>query len=702
MKKIQSKFAPYILPAWWGVGVIIFVWVIFASPFLFQGLMPFPTDYLVTQFPPWSAQFQGPVKNAAMPDVITQIYPWKKLTIDTWKSGHIPLWNPYSFSGTVHAANYQSAVFSPVNVLFFIFPFNTAWSIMILLQPLLAGLFMYYYLSYFIPGRSARIIGSLAFMFCGFGVVWMAYGTLFYAALYVPLVLSAVDRQKGILLAFSIALSFLSGHFQISIYVLAVTVLYIWYFYWKNRKSAILLSVYCFLGLAIASPQLLLTFDAFKDTVRSTAFGKGEVVPWKYLITLIAPDFYGNPVTRNDWFGHYAEWASYIGVIPLFFAVKTLFSKFTRRKIFFFLLAVFSLLLAYESPLSDIFFALKIPALSTSAASRILVIFSFSLAVLSSLGFEEKSVNKKILFPILFFMFMSIVLLKSLRSESVMVAMRNSIIPAGLAITGLICMLFRKYIFVTALLLTLTAFDLLRFSGKWMPFEPAEFMYPETGVIRFLTGNAGNWRVFGNLGGEVCVTYKLQCIEGYDTMYQARYGRFIHISGDGTLKDSGRSTVQLEKRGKYAKKILDALGVKYIVHRLSDNVSPFVFPVWEYPLEITSVYKDEYYEVYENDTAYPRAFISAHEEKLGEVTVFVPEKEAHILEYYPNRITIRADVESDSNLILSDVHSLGWKASVDGIETEILRVSHDFRGVHLTAGSHEIIMVYQPPVFRLF
>ena len=40
------------------------------------------------------------------------ILPWKNLTIETFKMGQWPLWNPYAFSGTPHLANFQSAVLS--------------------------------------------------------------------------------------------------------------------------------------------------------------------------------------------------------------------------------------------------------------------------------------------------------------------------------------------------------------------------------------------------------------------------------------------------------------------------------------------------------------------------------------------------------------------------------------------------------------
>src|SRR3989344_3800887 len=135
--KIFKKF--------WVIGFIILFWFIFASPYFLFGKVPYSSTNQVNFFPPWSSysNFAGPVKNNAMPDVVTQIYPWKKFTIDTYKQIQIPFWNPNNFSGTPHFANFQSAVLSPFNILFFVFPFVDAWSILILLQPLLAGFFMY-------------------------------------------------------------------------------------------------------------------------------------------------------------------------------------------------------------------------------------------------------------------------------------------------------------------------------------------------------------------------------------------------------------------------------------------------------------------------------------------------------------------------------------------------------------------------------
>jgi hypothetical protein len=287
MKNILRTIAPVI--------AMCALWFIFSFPYFGRGLVPFPSTYLVTFFPPWSASYGMPVKNNAMPDVITQIYPWKQITIESLKQGQIPLWNPFSFAGTVHAGNYQSAVFSPFNALFFLFPFIDAWSIFILLQPILAGLGAYLFLRSLDRSKSASLLAGVAYMFCGFMTTWMAYGTLGYAALCLPWALWFVTKyvQKKLvwylpLLSLSIAVSFLAGHFQISLYILGAVLTYIMFISLSTRmwKQSALLLLFTCLGVLIAMPQILLTLDAYTASTRSTSFIKGEVIPWNYLITL--------------------------------------------------------------------------------------------------------------------------------------------------------------------------------------------------------------------------------------------------------------------------------------------------------------------------------------------------------------------------------------------------------------------------------
>lgn len=739
----------------WPLALLVGLWCAFAAPFLLQGKVPFPTKYLVTAFPPWSATYAMPVKNAAMPDVITQIYPWKNLTIATWKRGQIPLWNPYSFAGTPHAGNYQSAVFSPFTLLYMVFAQPLAWSVIVLLQPLLAGIGMYWFVR--LTGRSAAAasISGMAFMFCGFMTTWMAYGTLGHAALWLPYLFAGVTLYfrrpapiRGALVAVTLAASFLAGHFQISLYVLGATLLLIASRMIRRemRRPAAGLLAYVMLGLLLALPQLWLTFDAYTQSVRSGSFVKGEIIPWRYLITMIAPDFYGNPVTRNDWFGHYAEWATYIGVVPLLLSLLGLSFRRSRETLLFAVLAAGALLLALPTPFSDALFALKLPVLSTSAASRIVILVSFSLAVLAAHGWDllltegnQPGMRRRLLLRAGIFLLLlagvwGIVLgIKPFDPEKLAIARRNLVLPSAFVMVAMIAILATTLkqrivrVAVLSLLLLLSAGDMYRYAAKWMPFEPPEYLYPSTPMLAYLTERVDTSRVFGNIGNEVGSVFAVPLIEGYDAMYQGRYGEFIRSAGAGRLEQSGRSVVQLEKHGLYAEQVLQMLGVRYVVHRKSDGRSPWAYPVWLFD-HYRQVYADDHYEIHENTKALPRAYLVSRVSVVSEpkqtiAAIFNPEfsaTAAAVLEtalpaeqqpqpgtgsaaitvYTPGNITVRTTADAPKLLVLSDVYDRSWQVRVNGSPAELYRTNYAFRGVPVPAGDTTVEFWYIPNGIR--
>lgn len=741
----QNKFIPIL--------GLIFVGVIFSSNYLFKGLVPFPSRYLVNHFSPWNtnSEFAMPVKNNAMPDVIGQIYPWKNFTIETWKSGEIPLWNPYSFSGTPHLANYQSQVFSPTNLLYFFLPFLDAWSIQILLQPLLAGIFMYLYMQSIKASRSASLLSSLSFMFCGFITTWMAYGTLAYAILYLPLGLYAVERYLRkrdvvslVTLAISICFSFFSGHFQTSIYMYGTVIVYIlWNFIFaRNIKDTLILLGTSFSGLFLSFPQIIPSIEFYQNSIREQIVQKMEVIPWEYLPTRIAPDFYGNPVTRNDWFGHYAEWNSYGGIIPFFLSFFAISRKINRRIWFFVLLFIISILLSFDTFLADLMVHLRIPLLSTSAASRIIVLSSISIGVLGGLGFDkllkiEKLKNALPTVGIWFVIIASlwvVIFSKNLEMDKVLIARNNSILPSALffALTGLVIaftILKNKKLreIIVLGIIFLTAFEMLRFALKWMPFEERKFVYPATSTTEEFQKLSSYDRWFLDTHAENALIYRLPISDGYDPLYYKRYGEFMKYIADGKIAQGDRSVVTFPKNGEHTNKALDLLGIKYIAYRVSDGRAPWAFPYWEYPDgKLVELFHDGKYTIFENTQHLPKAYVVSNvvqgesDEKILK-TLFdedfdssqsaIIERQSNvkggadngtvaITSYSNNSVLLNANLSRESLVVLGDVLYPGWKAYVDGEKREIERVNYIFRGVFVSQGEHKIEFKYEPESFE--
>lgn len=73
--------------------------------------------------------------------------------------------------------------------------------------------------------------------------------------------------------------------------------------------------------------------------------------------------------------------------------------------------------------------------------------------------------------------------------------------------------------------------------------------------------------------------------------------------------------------------------------------------------------------------------------------------EATIRRVGNNRYPVRAQMQQDGWVVISNTNWNGWRAYVDGRPAPIDRANVAFQGVHLTAGQHEVRLVYLPRSF---
>lgn len=723
------------------------------EPVLPRDIVPFPSDYQVNHFPPWShfEKYWGPVKNGAMPDIISQIYPWRHLSINTFKTGEIPLWNPYNFSGNPHLANFQSAVLSPFNIFFFWLSFIDAWSLIVFLQPLQAGVFTYLLVREFKISKVGSLISSIAFMFCGFMVVWMAYATLSLAISFLPFALFAIERFKNtnkavwlLLLSITFPLSYFSGHFQTSLYFTIFILAYIFFALLKQKdlsrlKLAI---VYFCLGFLLTSPQVIPSIEFYLNSVRSSIYSTGNAMPFQYLITIFSPDFYGNPVTRNDWVGNYAEWASFVGIIPLLLSLFALFRR-NSRVIFFAAAGLIALILAVESPLQSLLSTLRIPVISTSNASRVIVLFSFSFSILAGFGLDNLNglLNgklKMILAPLLIFsafvisVWIILFFFNPLDVDKLIIAKRNMILPSALFIGAVIAVFASKFKrklipYVLFMLLIFVSVDSLRFANKWMPYGKKELVFQDIPLIENLKEKVGINRYFGNLGTEVSTYYAIGSIEGYDPLYIESFGEIARSTFGGIYQKAERSVAKFSRAGDYIDRTLDLLGVSVIFHPIADTNQGWAYPVWNKFDNHREIYRDGKYQLFLNNDALPKAFLYYDYEVIvdkGEAikrlhdknfdirkklilsedigfTITKGQGSADITSYTPNKIIVQVKSLVPGILFISDNYYPGWEAYVDNVKTTIYKADYSFRAIKVSQGKHEVIMKYEPLSFRI-
>lgn len=72
------------------------------------------------------------------------------------------------------------------------------------------------------------------------------------------------------------------------------------------------------------------------------------------------------------------------------------------------------------------------------------------------------------------------------------------------------------------------------------------------------------------------------------------------------------------------------------------------------------------------------------------------EDQVRILERQPSRLVIEADMKCSGMVVLSDNDFPGWRATLDGRPSQILRAYLSMRGIVVPGGRHRIEMAYQP------
>jgi len=731
------------------LSVFVAIVGIFFYPTLFGGKLPVPSDSLVGLYHPWRDMYAKdyprgiPFKNFLITDPIRQQIPWRKIAIDQWKQGQIPKWNPYTFSGTPLTANVQAAVFYPFNILFFIFEFPVAWTMLIILQPLLAGILLFAYIRRLKLDPMACLLGAVAWSFSGFSIAWFTWGTMVHIAMWLPLVLLSIDKlieaQKFrqsitwlLVFVFGLSMQVFAGHMQVALYVIGVALAYAGYRIWQlqsRRGKAIfwlLVGIGAFVLITSIQwlPMMKLVFESGRIAEGESWLHEGWFIPWQHLVQFLAPDFFGNPTTLNYWgTWNYGELVGYIGVLPLLFGLFVLFGKRSKDTVFWVAVLIAALLFALPTPLARFPYQMRFPLLSSLQPTRLMVVIDFSLVMLAAIGFDGWLRKKEgIRWSAILVVGITLVVLWLVvlgGGENFQVSKRNLILPTGVFIAASFLLLvpnllkkFKVIYPVGMLLVGITAFDLLRFGWKFTPFTPREYFFPETQIISFLKQQEKPFRVMSLdkriLPPNVSAYYGIETIEGYDPLILARYEELMAAIARGkpdiTPPYGFNRIVTLET---VDSPLLPIFNVRYVL-TLADIERPF----------LKKILQEGETRVYEYTQGLPRAyFVSDVRPANNKQSVinglfdplFYPkttaiiegivnvadskdaiEDIATIISYSPEGITIETNTSEEKFLVVSESYSLSWRVVVDGTPGALVRTNYNFFGTLVPTGTHRI------------
>ncbi|MDO8670224.1 MAG: YfhO family protein, partial [Dehalococcoidia bacterium] len=389
----------------------------------------------------WRTIFEGDVfVPAGGGDLAAFLYPTFAFAASSIKQGILPLWNPYLYSGSPFAADIQSGLFYPINLVAFLLLPEISYKTMEFLAVLhfyIAGITMYFCLRFLRTGsdrqvgRAGAMIGAIAYMFSDVFIVHLGNLNMIAVAAWLPLVFlffhrGLVDKSlpHGAMAGLFLGVALLAGHIQPFLYILLCLALYFVFYVVADRlrvsgdrgqgsgvesstqnpntgprplspvpRQAAVFAVCGLVALGVSAIQLIPSYELSQLSVRAdidyTTSALYSLSPAQ-LVSLFVPGFFGRGPL--DYWGPWIRTEmGYAGVLTLVSGLVAIVLRRQRETFFFLLLAIFSLSLSLggHSLTQGWLYSLGAGFDKLRAPARFLFLFDFALAALAGLGIDR-------------------------------------------------------------------------------------------------------------------------------------------------------------------------------------------------------------------------------------------------------------------------------------------------------------------------
>jgi len=232
-------------------------------------------------------------------------------------------------------------------------------------------------------------------------------------------------------------------------------------------------------------------------------------------------------------------------------------------------------------------------------------------------------------------------------------------------------------------------------------------MFQKTDVINFLLEDKSKYRIadFSSQIVNLPAYFRLETVNGYHSAKLRVYQDLLDVANQG-------STSQVTNPF-----LWNLLNVKYVI---TPQQIGGMQPIFQSQQTGAFVYFNAGYtprayfvdsiEVMKNidilnkikDAAFDPRKVAFLEKELPYKLSEKPENSKVEIKNYENEyIKIETENSSDNLLVLSEIYyPAGWKAFIDGKETEIYKTNYALRSVFVPAGKHTIEMKFESPAFE--
>jgi hypothetical protein len=521
-------------------------------------------------------------------------------------------------------------------------------------------------------------------------------------------------------------------------------------------KPLIIASLFFTTGAALSAMQIIPAFELIHNSVREGLDSYDMVTiasyPLQGIITAIIPNFFGSYAENTLWVAN-VPWSIpqqnlYVGILPLVLVCCISYRNSQNKRIIIFasILSVMALLLALgrHTPIYKI--AYLLPGFDRfRAPSKIIVLWVFGLAILAAQGMNDLlserkiSINRGFAVSGVLTLTLSVLVLVFWFDRSLLLRFFSPfILPEAIpskmhmASNLIYSGLSRLLIIMTLILLCL----FLLKNGAWgsrvsvpglcilllldVGFVTHKSVRHDKTIFRWLEStkkaldvSIGKdktlYRVssFRNgLGANIEMYLGYQTVGGYTALFPFRTYNYLSAYANGQLP---RGWISFYYGINENHHFMDLLNVKYeISHEartcvLRETCLPRAFVVPDQKTidrgEVLRYLKKPDYDptkivLFEKGDRMP--------ESNRDLAASTPlSASARFLSYQPDYMSLEVSTSEPSYLFLSEVFYPGWKATVDGLQTDIYRGNYLFKVIQLTAGNHVVTLYFDPFSIKL-
>jgi len=285
--------------------------------------------------------------HAVLPgDDLGQNFPLRILAGREIRDGHLPLFDPYSWSGAPLLAGWNAGAAYPLTWLFAVLPGTAAWTVNVITTWVVAGLGMFCFLRALRLASLASFLGAFSFAFAGAMSAQVTHFGLVAGMSWVPVELLSIlrlsqDRPAASRLGWTAVLATATGLMILAGEPRAIddaSVIVVIYAAWQvahlGRRAgpaAVSAIAGLALGWCLAAVQWLPGLAAISTSQRGNSsmalFSSGSL-PVRWLLLTLVPDLLGGSgsLGQPSFVTSYnlTEVTSYVGILPLVAALALL------------------------------------------------------------------------------------------------------------------------------------------------------------------------------------------------------------------------------------------------------------------------------------------------------------------------------------------------------------------------------------------